>query len=180
MFKKIFTVLLSCCFLCCSVLINSGYIILAADPFLDYGVSSANVSVKFASGINSTWTTRLNNSIAAWNATDTPVTIAKSSSSSNTVYADYYSDTWYGLKSSIVSNNILTSFTIKINSRTITNDATNVSNFAQSTTVHEFGHVFWLCDNPNTTQSTIMSYSRDRNTMITPQQFDIDNVNEKF
>ena len=38
-----------------------------------------------------------------------------------------------------------TKFTIKVNARTISADATNFNNFAKSTVTHEFGHVFWLC-----------------------------------
>lgn len=65
-------------------------------------------------------------------------------------------------------------------SRTISNKATNISNFAKSTVTHEFGHVFWLCDNPTTNKSSIMKSSRNRNTMTVPQTFDIDNVNAKY
>lgn len=54
------------------------------------------------------------------------------------------------------------------------------SNFATSTVVHEYGHVYWLCDNPNTTRASIMKYNRDRNSMTTPQSFDINNVNAKY
>lgn len=39
-----------------------------------------------------------------------------------------------------------------------------------------FGYV----DNPNTSKSSIMKYSRNRNSMTAPQTFDVDNVNAKY
>ena len=39
-----------------------------------------------------------------------------------------------------------------------------------------FGYV----DNPNTSKSSIMKYSRNRNGMPAPQTFDVDNVNAKY
>lgn len=54
---------------------------------------------------------------------------------------------------------------------------TSVYNFVMS---HEFGHLFWLCDNPVTSSPSIMDYNRNRNTMTSPQQFDISNVNAKY
>lgn len=97
-------------------------------------------------------------------------------------YADKYNDTWYGLTSQTYnsSTGYTTKFTIKVNARTISADATNFNNFAKSTVTHEFWHVFWLCDNPNTSKSSIMKYSRNRNGMTAPQTFDVDNVNAKY
>ncbi len=97
-------------------------------------------------------------------------------------YADKYDDTWYGLTSQTYnsSTGYTTKFTIKVNARNISADATNFNNFAKSTVTHEFGHVFWLCDNPNTSKSSIMKYSRNRNGMTAPQTFDVDNVNAKY
>lgn len=97
-------------------------------------------------------------------------------------YADKYDDTWYELTSQTYnsSTGYTTKFTIKVNARNISADATNFNNFAKSTVTHEFGHVFWLCDNPNTSKSSIMKYSRNRNSMTAPQTFDVDNVNAKY
>lgn len=100
----------------------------------------------------------------------------------NSIEAARYNDTWYGLTSQTYnsSTGYTTKFTIKVNARTISEDATNFNNFAKSTVTHEFGHVFWLCDNPNTSKSSIMKYSRNRNSMTAPQTFDVDNVNAKY
>lgn len=70
-------------------------------------------------------------------------------------------------------------YTIDINYRRIKEDASNLQNFIRSVTVHELGHVFSLSDNPGTTAS-IMSYSRNRNTMIQPQTIDITRVRNKY
>ena len=82
-------------------------------------------------------------------------------------------------KNSEYESKCTTKFTIKVNARTISADATNFNNFAKSTVTHEFGHVFWLCDNPNTSKSSIMKYSRNSG-MTAPQTFDVDNVNAKY
>lgn len=151
-----------------------------ADPYMGAGMPSCSYSVKFGGNYNSSWTSYLNNSIGAWNSTSTPVIISQPSSASNILYAGSYSDSWLGNYTLKWTNGVVSGFTIKVNSRTISNAATNFANFAQSTTVHEFGHSFSLDDDPTTNRSTIMSYSRNRNTMIRPQQFDIENVNAYY
>ena len=90
--------------------------------------------------------------------------------------------TWYGLTTQThnKTSGYTSKFIIKVNTKTIKAKATKYSKFARSTVTHEFGHVFWLADNPNTKKSSIMKYDRDRNTMVKPQQFDIDNVNKKY
>ena len=50
----------------------------------------------------------------------------------------------------------------------------------QSTIAHEFGHAYWLSDNPNTSQTSLMKYSRDRAVITGPTAYDIDNVIDKF
>lgn len=91
----------------------------------------------------------------------------------NTPMADFF-DCEYKLNSQSYN------FCVKINANTIEHDATNTSNFVMSTITHEFGHVFRLCDNPSTSMASIMKYSRNRNTMTGPQQFDIRNVNNIY
>ena len=155
----------------------------AADPYLNCGCQYGSISVKsYSNSYNSTWVSILDSGRSAWTSSSANVSISTSSSSVNRLEAGRYDDTWYGINESSYnpSTGYITSFTIKINARTISNDATNFSNFAKSTVVHEFGHSFWLCDNPSTSSSSIMKYSRDRNSMTTPQTFDINNVNAKY
>lgn len=155
----------------------------AADPYLNYGSKTAHVNVQtYSDKYNSTWVSIINNGIAAWNNSTAVVSIATSSSSSNTIEAAQYNDSWYGLTTQTynTTTGYTSKYVIQINARTIKNAATNFSNFATSTVAHEYGHVYWLCDNPNTSKASLMKYDRDRNTMTKPQQFDIDNVNAKY
>lgn len=161
----------------------SSIVTYAADPYLSYGSKTGSVNVeKYSDKYNDTWVSILNNGISAWNNSKANVSISKTSSSKNSIEAAQYDDTWYGLTTQTYnpSTGYTSKFVIKVNARTISADATNFDNFAKSTVTHEFGHVFWLCDNPSTSKSSIMKYSRDRNTMTTPQTFDIDNVNAKY
>lgn len=153
------------------------------DPYLTYGSQSASINVKSYSNLyNDTWVDILNAGRSAWNTSATPVWISTSSSSVNTIEAAQYDDTWYGICSQTynTSTGYTQKFSIKINARTISRDAVDFSNFAISTTAHEFGHVFWLCDNPTTSSSSLMKYTRDRNSMTKPQTFDVNNVTSKY
>lgn len=140
------------------------------DP--NWGSQTPHIGVSLGN-YNNTWKVPMNDAGIAWNGTPTRVTVGISSSSSNKVLVSSYSDTWYGLASSANPG----PFTIKLNSRTITKDASNFTNFVKSTLVHEYGHIFCL---DHTTRTSIMNSSRNRNTMTTPQQFDIDEVNSVY
>ena len=165
------------------VLMMPTSLVVYADPYSSHGCQYGAISVKnYSSLYNDTWVAILNSGRAAWNNSSANVVITTTSSSNNTIEAANYSDTWYGLN--IPNYNHTTGYTtefhIKINSRTINNDATNLSNFAKSTVAHEFGHCFWLCDNPTTSALTLMKHKRNRNSITTPQSFDIMNVNAKY
>ena len=176
-FKKLLGVVTSI-----AIIFSSSVAVYAADPYLDYGSKTGKVTVKSYSSLSDDWVSIIDTGIANWNDSSANVSISVSIFSSNKIEAAQYSDTWYGLTTQTynTSTGYTSKFVIQINSKTISDDATDFTNFAISTVTHEFGHVFWLCDNPNTTKSSIMKYSRDRNTMTTPQQFDIDNVNAKY
>ena len=150
-----------------------------AARFRSYGWPSATVPVKTYS-YNSTWQTPMNQSVLNWNGTPTRIGFSKSSSSSNNIYASQYSWSDYGKCTSTYTGSKITNYTIKLNSRTISADATNLSNFIQSVFVHELGHTIWLGDNPNTSSSSIMKYSRNRNSMTKPSSYDISSVNTKY
>lgn len=155
----------------------------AADPYIANGSETGNITVKnYSSDNNYAWVRIIDDGIAAWNDSGANVSISTSSSSDNTIEPARYNDTWYGLttQTCYASTGYTIKFIIQINARTIADDAADIFNFATSTVAHEFGHVFWLCDDPNTTKPSLMKYNRDRNTMTTPQQFDIDNVNAKY
>lgn len=157
---------------------------LAATPifaaqFLTYGYSSKTIPVKSYS-YNATWQTPMDQSLANWNNAGAKISFTKSSSSSNTITAAQFNDTSYGVNYGSVSGSTLKSFRIELNSRTISADATNLSNFIQSVFVHELGHSIWLADNPDTSSASIMKYTRDRNSMTKPQTYDINGVKSKY
>ena len=145
--KKIRYFIVSTIVLC--MIFASTIVTYAADPYLSFGSKTGNVNVKkYADKYNDTWVSVIDNGISAWNNSSANVSISKSSSSKNSIEAARYNDTWYGLTSQTYnsSTGYTTKFTIKVNARTISEDATNFNNFAKSTVTHEFGHVFWLCE----------------------------------
>lgn len=142
------------------------------------GMPSATFSIK-PWNYNSTWQSPLNSALASWNATSTPANITKSTSATATLTVSSTSDTWYGL---YTPTGIwpFRSFTIKLNSRTIGADATNLSNFIKSAFAHELGHSLSLGDNPTTSSSSLMKHSRNRNTLYLPQNYDVAEVNAYY
>ena len=145
---------------------------ISAETDPKWGSQSPNINVP-NNNYNDNWKAPMNAAAVAWNGTPTKVTVGFSSSSKNKLLADSYSDTWYGLSTSANPG----PFTIKLNSRTINRDASNFYNFVKSVLVHEYGHIFCL---DHTTKVSIMNDSRNRNTMTTPQQFDINEVNSVY
>jgi hypothetical protein len=147
----------------------------ARATYYSGGMPSATFSIK-PWNYNSTWQTPLNAALASWNATATPANITKSTGATATLTVSSTSDTWYGL---YTPTGIwpFRSFTIRLNSRTISADASNVSNFIRSSFAHELGHGLSLGDNPTTSAPSIMKHSRDRNTLYVPQSYDITEVN---
>ena len=152
-----------------------------ASIYWSHGSPTANFTVKpFYNLYNNTWVTILNNGMNAWNYSPAHVSVAVSSYSLDEIQAASYADSWYGLTWPYVypSTGILSHFIIQINSRTIFADAGNFNNFAKGIVAHEFGHCFWLDDNPTLVgDESIMNYSRNRNVICSPQPFDIANVN---
>lgn len=124
---------------------------------------------------NSTWMTAINNARASWNS-HAALNIYTQTGSGSSITVASYADTWYGL----YSYPALDKRVIKINSRTISRDATNFANFSRSTVAHEFGHGFCLIDNPNTTSSSLMKHSRNRNTLYAPTSYDWADINANY
>lgn len=166
-----------------SVILLSGLIMLSSTAvyakYLSYGWPSSSIPIKSFS-FNSTWQTPMNQSVTNWNNAGAKVKFTKSSSSSNTISAAQYSWEAYGRNYATYSGSKLTKFRIEMNARTISKDSQNFGNFVQSVFVHELGHSVWLADNPNTSSSSIMKYSRNRNTMTKPQTYDVNNVKAKY
>ncbi len=166
--------------LACAIYPSSvGY---AASPYLSYGDENGRVSVNIkGSGSTYSWSSIVSESVSAWNNSRANVYINEKSTSKNSVVITDFPDSWYGLNRSISNSyGYITKYTIYVNGRTIVENARNVHSFIKSTITHEFGHVFWLCDNPVTGQESIMKHTRDRNSMTLPQQYDIQNVNKMY
>ena len=81
----------------------------------------------------------------------------------------------YGVTAVSYSNNIVTSFTAKINAGNSNIPGTNV---ARSTANHEFGHVLGL--NDVTSGTAVMNTSRDRTSIYIPKQDDKDGVSDIY
>jgi hypothetical protein len=150
----------------------------ASATYYGGGMPSATFQIKPWS-YNSTWQTPMNSALSSWNSASSKVNITKNSSSAAYVTAAQYSDTWYGLYS-YSGIPVWRVFDIKLNSRTIAADASNVTNFIRSTFAHELGHSLSLADNPSTSSASLMKHSRDRNTLYTPQTYDINDVNSFY
>lgn len=150
-----------------------------AATFLNYGYPSSTIPIRpytYAAA----WQGPMDTSLANWNNAGAKVQFVKSSSSSNTITVGSFNNTAYGVNYASVSGNKVVNFRIELNTSTITTDASNLTNFIQSVFVHELGHSIWLGDNPTTSSPSIMSYTRNRNSMTKPQTFDINNVKSRY
>lgn len=150
-----------------------------AATYLTYGYPDSTIPIKSYS-YNDTWQVPMNASLSNWNDANADVTFSKNSTSTNTITAAQFDYEDYGINYVTYVGEEVTKFRIELNARTISDDADDFAKFVQSVFVHELGHAIWLADNPATTSSSIMKYSRDRNTMTMPQTFDINNVKAKY
>lgn len=164
------------------ILASASITTVSAAIYLNYGSKSPYINVlSYTNAYNDTWVSILDNGRSSWNTSSAKVTVTTTSSSANQIYAAQYADSWYGLATRLqTSGGYITKFKININARTIGNDAINFNNFARNVVAHEFGHIFWLSDNPTTSSASLMRHDRNRNTMVGPQPYDIVNVNAKY
>ena len=145
-----------------------------ADYFAG-GMPSKKNSVKYV-GVNSTYVNHFDNARFRWNALS-GVTFGKSNAAKNTMTAARYSSSWYGLYTSKGLRNRSRTFTIQVNARSIQEDSgRNMSKWIASTSTHELGHALSLDDNPKTSKASLMKYSRNRSTVISPQPYDVSEV----
>ncbi len=143
-----------------------------ASPYSGTGQETPKIRV-LPYSYNSTWQTAINNGRYNWNSTYSPVDLTVSTIGGSTITATSYSDTWYGYYQRCGS----TCMYIRLNSRTIARDASNVRNFITSVLVHEYGHALNLA---HTTSYSIMNYNRDRNTMTYPSSSDVSNARAAY
>jgi hypothetical protein len=143
------------------------------------GMPTASFSIR-PYNYNDLWQPNLDRGLRNWFNTPTPANIYKSSTSRSWLEAAPFADTWYGLRTYWGSRDSSRYFRIRLNSREIAAHATNFGNFVTSCFVHELGHALSLADDPKTSSASIMKYNRNRNTMTTPQQYDINDVNNIY
>ena len=129
------------------------------------------------------WRTNINAGVTNWNNSGAGVRFVVGATGNNHIFFVHY-DTQqrFGWVDVVVSGNRILMFDININADQIQNSwfTADVARVTQSTMAHELGHVIWLADNPPTSQPTIMSHSRNRNQVFTPQWVDIESVRRAY
>ncbi|WP_250443148.1 matrixin family metalloprotease [Actinotalea sp. C106] len=143
------------------------------SPFSYIGQDTPKIAV-YPYSYNSQWQPGMDAALANWNATYSPVSLTKKSSSTSTVTAASYSANWYGYYQACGG----TCLYIRLNSRTISKDSANQKNYVTSVLVHEYGHALNLGHRDG--QSSIMNRQRNRNTMVKPSSSDVTNVIRAF
>lgn len=105
-------------------------------------------------------------------------TMTQDSSASNKCYYRDLPETWYGLYTPYN-----TYFKIELNKSQLSADFSgSIWNASVSSATHEFGHAQYLGDHDTASgenvykTTSIMSYSRDRTTMTTPQSHDLSDL----
>lgn len=147
----------------------------AKNAIMSYGASSKTLTIKLVGyDAMAGWQSIIQNSCRAWNNSKakTNITVTTTGSSSYTMeVVDKPTELWYGLTTSKWNaNGITTSATIQINKAKIGNASDNAK---FSTVTHEIGHLFWLDDDPETADYSLMLHGRDRELIYTPQMIDI-------
>lgn len=165
--------------LCVFAFVIGGASAANADYFAG-GMPSRKNSVKYV-GVNSSYVNQFDNARFRWNGAVSGVTFGKSNAAKNTMTAGRYSASWYGYYTATGPRNSSRTFTIQVNARTLSRDAgSNLTKWIASTTTHELGHALSLADNPNTSKSSLMKHSRNRSTIISPQSYDVSEVNRIY
>lgn len=179
MLRRIFqSILLTICLLFLSVRVYS-----SGNIYWGHGSQTRNINVaNFYDNYNPTWCSVINNSIITWNSYAN-VTISISSTSPNYVSVGNYGHDWSGLFYPTGYNgDYITGYIVYLNYSEILQFSGDFSNVARSVCTHEFGHAFWLDDNPpgSNAYNSLMNGNRDRNVIYVPQTMDINNVNAKY
>ncbi|MDO5094286.1 MAG: hypothetical protein Q4D79_12900 [Propionibacteriaceae bacterium] len=147
------------------------------------GMPSTKFSVKYI-GVNSIWQTLFDGARRSWNEIGSlDVHISREFpwpldpfDRTPIMTAGRYSRNWYGLYSPSGQRSNRT-FTIWVNARTLAADSgNNLLVWALSTATHELGHALSLDDNPTTSEPSLMKHDRDRNTVVRPLPYDINEV----
>lgn len=150
----------------------------ASATYLSGGMPSRTFNYR-THGVNSWWVASFDTGNIRWNQRVSSH-IGRSTSAKADATAGSYSQSWYGLYSPHGVRGINRTFTIQINSRTLSRDSTDFQKWVWSTTTHELGHSLSLADDPNTSQASIMKHNRNRTTSQFPTAYDISEVNRIY
>ena len=146
----------------------------ASATYYSGGVGSPRFTVQIT-GVNSTWASYLRFGVGAWNATrDTGVQITTVSSSTRTMTAGSYDQTWLGLYTP-GGTRANRSFTIQANARVVglTTGGT-YRQWARFVATHELGHALSMADNPPTSSASVMKYVPPTSSpATTPRAYDV-------
>lgn len=145
------------------------------------GLGNRTVTIQLTSStaLGSAWKPLIETARDGWNSSKAGTNISLTSSSSPyCLYVDYYPWNELGRTEKWPQGNYTaTSAIIRINRSHIDELSDNAKT---SVIAHEMGHLFWLGDNPYTTEQSLMSYSRDKETVIRPQFIDVYHVVNKY
>ncbi|MEV4628665.1 hypothetical protein AB0J90_20580 [Micromonospora sp. NPDC049523] len=152
----------------------------ARATYYSGGMWSAHFPIRSYS-YNSTWQVPLDRALTNWYNTPTAAWIEKSASAPSWLEASSFPDTWFGLYTPYGSGSGRY-FRIQMNSRTLSaSSGGNFANWVTSSFTHELGHALSLNDNPPVAASaSLMRHDRNRATLTTPQQYDINDVNNFY
>lgn len=148
-----------------------------AYSLISYGYVSKSIPIESRTSYSS----EFNAARWAWNNSVSGVSIYTVAGSGHSwITDDMTTETWNGQYEAVSRQygfwGRATKFHITINRSICVNHG---SNFKQSVICHELGHALSLDDQPNSSDC-IMGYARDRDSMITPQQDDINGVNAAY
>lgn len=152
--------------------------------FCDEGLSNRTVTIRLVGTMttNDIWLPAINSARSKWNNSraNVSVTTTTTKTSPHTLVVKDYPSTisWMGIcRRDSSDNNIITRSEIEINATTL---KTYSSSYRSAVIAHEIGHLFWLGDNPNTTENSIMRYDCVEAHIYTPQPIDVFHVQHKY
>lgn len=154
----------------------------AHADYLEGGMSTPVFSIR-TYGVNDTWANWFNGARHRWNDTPTPASIRRTIKDvPRDITAGRYDDSWLG-NYKYAGTRERRTFLIRVNARRLAEEiepgGRGFALAAIGTSVHELGHALSLADNPETSRSSIMKYSKPL-TRTHPYGYDIDEVNRIY
>ena len=147
----------------------------ASADYYSGGMSSRSFTVKPV-GINDVWIGYLDTARGYWNSSGAGAHLTRTSTSKSTYTAGRWNYSWGGRYTPTGSGSSR-KFAIEVNVQYLEDRAgDDLTKWILSTTTHELGHGLKLADNPSTTRSSLMKYSRDPAKVYKPTAYDVSEV----